>query len=431
MSLKQAQVDLFDCEHKTPAPAAKGVPYITIPEMRAGRLDVKSARLVAERDVPLWNRRVEPQAGDVIVSRRTNPGVSAVVPPDLRCVLGQNLVILRSRGAVIDQRFLRWLVRGPGWWQQIEKYLNVGAVFDSLRCADIPHFELAVPPLEVQRQVASILGALDDKIELNRGMSETLEAMARALFKSWFVDFEPVRAKAEGRDPGLPKPFADFFPDSFQDSVMGKVPRGWRVGTVADLCRAIFSGGTPSTQEPAYWDGGVPWLSSGETREKFIIGTERTITEAGIAHSSTRLAPAKSTVIASAGQGNTRGQASLLGFESYINQSVVALVANRDTSSPHHLFFDLERRYAEFRRISDAHSSRGSLTAKLLAASEAVLPPKPLVRSFERIVDVEVDAILGLRRQSRILAALRDALLPKLITGELTTDRMTTPGGRE
>ncbi len=87
--------------------------------------------------------------------------------------------------------------------------------------------DLDVPPLYEQRAIAHILGTLDDKIELNRRMNETLEAMARALFKSWFVDFDPVRAKAEGRDPGLPKPLADLFPDSFEDSELKEIPKGW------------------------------------------------------------------------------------------------------------------------------------------------------------------------------------------------------------
>jgi type I restriction enzyme S subunit len=93
--------------------------------------------------------------------------------------------------------FLRWLVRGPEWWNQIGKFINVGAVFDSLRCADVPKFELLFPPLPAQRAIAHILGTLDDKIELNRRMNETLEAMARALFNSWFADTDPVRAKVD------------------------------------------------------------------------------------------------------------------------------------------------------------------------------------------------------------------------------------------
>ena len=250
-------------------------------------------------------------------------------------------------------------------------------------------------------------------------MNETLEAMARALFKSWFVDFDPVRAKAEGRDPGLPKPLADLFPARLVDSELGEIPEGWDIGNVSDLCAAIYSGGTPSTQIPDYWDGDIPWLSSGETRGKFITDTERRITPAGVSNSSTRLAPALSTVIASAGQGNTRGQTSFLAIESYINQSVVVLTADPNASSPCHLFFDLERRYEEFRRVSDAHSSRGSLTTKLLAGLPAVLPHAKVIRQFDIVVLPAVERIVSDLGESHTLAAIRDTLLPKLISREL------------
>ena len=281
----------------------------------------------------------------------------------------------------------------------------------------------AVAPLPpTQRAIAHILGTLDDKIELNRRMNETLEAIARALFKSWFVDFDPVRAKAEGRDPRLPQPLADLFPDSLEESALGQIPRGWAIGQVADLCDAIYSGGTPSTQLAEYWNGDLPWLSSGETRDTFIIDTEKRITTAGVSNSSTRAARSLSTVIASAGQGNTRGQTSLLGIDCYVNQSVVVLSANRRRSSPLHLFFDLERRYEEFRQVSDGHSSRGSLTTKLLARLGAVLPPFPLIERFDAVVAPAVDRAIINLRESRALAALRDTLLPKLIAGELRVE---------
>ncbi|MCL4184111.1 MAG: hypothetical protein KJ011_11755 [Burkholderiaceae bacterium] len=126
-----------------------------------------------------------------------------------------------------------------------------------------------------------------------------------------------------------------------------------------------------------------------------------------------------STVIASAGQGNTRGQTSLLTFESYINQSVVVFTGKQRASSPRHLFFDLEQRYEEFRRISDAHSSRGSLTTKLLAQLSAVLPPGAIVRRFDTHVVSLVERVAANLTESRALATLRDTLLPQLISGEL------------
>ena len=113
---------------------------------------------------------------------------------------------------------------------------------------------ITVPPLPEQRAIAHILGTLDDKIELNRRMNETLEAMARALFKSWFVDFDPVRAKIEGRDSGPPKHLADLLPNRLEASEVGGIPEGWGGGVLDDMVE-LLSGGTPRTSVPNYWDG--------------------------------------------------------------------------------------------------------------------------------------------------------------------------------
>ena len=279
---------------------------------------------------------------------------------------------------------------------------------------------LPLPPLNQQRTIADILGALDDKIELNRRMNATLEATARALFQSWFVDFDPVRAKAEGRQPeGMDAETAALFPDAFEESALGLIPKGWSWGRVSDVCNSITSGGTPSTQNPDFWNGDIPWLSSGETRERFIITTEKTITPRGVEQSSTRLARAWTTVIASAGQGHTRGQTSLLLFDSYINQSVVGVKANYDILSDLYIFFDLSRRYEEMRRISDAHSSRGSLTTRLVGDMRVVVPTIEIIEVFDRFVVPIIESIASKMQESRTLAEMRDALLPKLISGEV------------
>ena len=205
LSLKAAGISLIDCDHRTPSTVESGYPYVTIPQLHDGRIDISGARRISFEDFVQWTRKAKPRKDDVVLSRRTNPGVTAFVPDGMDFAVGQNLVLLRSDGRTVYPPILRWLVQGPAWWEQVGKFINVGAVFDSLRCADVPHFELPIPPISEQRAIAHILGTLDDKIELNRRMNETLEAMARALFKSWFVDFDPVRAKAEGRDPGLPR----------------------------------------------------------------------------------------------------------------------------------------------------------------------------------------------------------------------------------
>jgi type I restriction enzyme S subunit len=159
---------------------------------------------------------------------------------------------------------------------------------------------VALPPLAEQKAIAGVLGALDDKIELNRRMNATLESMARALFQSWFVDFDPVRAKLDGRPPtGMDKATADLFPDSFEESSLGRIPKGWETGSIlrqADL----LSGGTPKTDVAAYWNGDVPWASAKDVSqcgEAFLVSTERTITKLGIEESSTKIIPAFATVV--------------------------------------------------------------------------------------------------------------------------------------
>jgi type I restriction enzyme, S subunit len=267
LTLREANVTLIDCDHRTPPAADDGYPYVAIPQLRNGRLDLSDVRRISREAYIEWTLKANPRPNDVVLSRRCNPGETAVAPSNLEFALGQNLVLLRADGTRVHPPFLRWLVRGPEWWEQISKFINVGAVFDSLRCADVPSFALRVPPLPAQRAIAHILGTLDDKIELNRQMSETLEGMARALFKSWFVDFDPVRAKAEGRDPGLPQPLADLFPARLVDSDLGEIPEGWEVTPLAqsvDVVRGLsYKGsglserGVPMHNLNSIYEGGV------------------------------------------------------------------------------------------------------------------------------------------------------------------------------
>ncbi|MFZ4616680.1 MAG: restriction endonuclease subunit S [Rectinemataceae bacterium] len=237
LTLREAGVTLIDCDHRTPPAVEFGYPYVTIPQMKEGRLDLASARRIEPAHFKEWTRKALPEANDVVLSRRCNPGETAYVPLGVEFALGQNLVLLRADGKKVYPPFLRWLVRGDEWWNQINKNLNVGAVFDSLRCADVPKFELTIPPLPEQRAIASVLGALDDKIESNRRTSRALERLARAIFRAWFVDFEPVKAKAAGASsfPGMPQEAFDALPSRLVESELGMVPESWEVGTMGAI----------------------------------------------------------------------------------------------------------------------------------------------------------------------------------------------------
>lgn len=235
LTLEQAGVTLLDCDHKTPAAREVGRPYVGIPQMTTGRVVFETARKISEEDYVHWTRKTKYQTDDVILSRRTNPGVTAVDDTGTDFALGQNLVLLRADGSRVRPDFLRWLVHTPQWWEQIDKYLNVGAVFSSLKCRDVPKFELTVPPIAEQQKINSILRPIADKIELNRRMNETLEEMARALFRDWFVDFGPTRRQADGATnpaaimghafpPEKATTLAPFFPAKLGDDGL---PEGW------------------------------------------------------------------------------------------------------------------------------------------------------------------------------------------------------------
>ena len=293
----------------------------------------------------------------------------------------------------------------------------------------------AVPEPAEQRAIAHILGTLDDKIELNRRMNETLEAMARALFKSWFVDFDPVRAKhalskverAEGRPsassghafPGLPKPLADLFPDSFEDSELGEIPRGWNVGKIKDCCEQIQNGGTPRRNERRYWDGGnIPWLGSGEVRQPVITGTERFITEAGLKESSAKWIPSYSTVVAL--YGATAGQVSIVTSPLTTNQAVCALIPKKNFALLNYLTMREATTALERKAVGSAQQN---ISKGIVEETRMFVPPNSVLERFAVVADSLLTGWVANLNQSGTLAALRDALLPKLLSGEVRVNQ--------
>ena len=279
---------------------------------------------------------------------------------------------------------------------------------------DLESIDAAHPDLPEQRAIAHILGTLDGKIELNRRMSETLEAMARALFKSWFVDFDPVRAKAEGRDPGLPKHLADLFPACLVDSELGEIPEGWRpskLGTevVTEL------GGTPSRAEPAYWGGAVPWINSGKANEFRVVEPSEFITEEGLASSATKLLPSRTTIIAITGA--TLGQISLAEIETCANQSIVGVLGTATLPSEFIYFWTKE--HVEDLLAWQTGGAQQHINKNNVNDLPVLCPSQTTIAAYLAIARPAFDRIRACCNESRPLAALRDALLPKLISGEL------------
>jgi type I restriction enzyme, S subunit len=416
-SLREAHVAVIDCEHRTPPAAQDGYLYVAIPQLRAGRLDLSDARRISREHFVQWTRKAQPLVNDVVLSRRCNPGETAFVPAGLDFALGQNLVLLRADGAKIYPPFLRWLVRGPEWWAQINKFLNVGAVFDSLKCADIPELRLHIPPLDEQRAIAHVLGTLDARIDLTRRINETLEAMARRLFRSWFVDFEPVRAKADGRDTGLRKPVADLFPDCFENSTPGFIPKGWTCARLGEWVTAL-SGGTPSKSESTLWDGEIPWISPKAMTAIHADEAEGYVAERALGRG-TRLAPAGATLVMVRGMGlHEKVRVSHVRQPVAFNQDVKALVP-RGIEPSLLLFALLDAQDALLERVESSGHGTGKLPSDVLLAHPITMPNRELQAELTEHFDAINNRIALARTEARMLATLRDGLLPKLISGEL------------
>lgn len=199
----------------------------------------------------------------------------------------------------------------------------------------------------------------------------------------------------------------------FKQTEIGEIPEDWEVKKLKEITSNIFSGGTPNTRTNKYWNGNLPWLSSGETSQIFIRNTERKITQLGVENSSTRLAQKEDIVVAGAGQGHTRGQPSFCLIDTYVNQSVVVLRANKEKAVPLFLFYNLLSRYEELRQLSDAHSSRGSLTTKLLADLHIKLPKISEQEAMSKILgDLDFKIELN-QKMNKTLEAIGQALFKR------------------
>ena len=413
-SLREAGVTLIDCDHRTPPAADSGYPYVAIPQLKEGRLALADARCISPEHFADWTRKAKPQHHDVILSRRCNPGETAFVPAGIECALGQNLVLLRSDGTKVFPPFLRWLLKGPDWWEQVGTFINVGAIFNSLKCADIPHFKMPLPPLAEQKAIASILGVLDDKIELNRRMNATLEGMARALFQSWFVDFDPVRAKLDGRKPeGMDKATAALFPDAFEESSLGPVPKGWKAGTLVEGFN-LTMGQSPPGDTYNEEANGLPFYQ-GRTDFGFRFPTRRIYCSAP-----TRYAKPGDTLVSVRAP---VGDINMANEECCIGRGVAAVRHNSgSTSFTYHSMANL---YPDFARFEAEGTVFGSINKDSFEKLRFIIPPTDIVFAYERQAGPLDEQIRTLDSQSRTLATLRDTLLPKLLSGELSVAHST------
>jgi type I restriction enzyme S subunit len=357
------------------------------------------------------------RSGDVVVAM-DRPWIeaglkfAAIQESDLPCLLVQRVACLRARTSV-DQGFLRYVVSDYAFTSHVLA-VQTGTAVPHISSKQIAEYEFAAPPLEEQKVIAHILGTLDDKIELNRKTNETLEAIAKALFKSWFVDFDPVRAKAEGRPTGLPAEISDLFPDSFEDSELGEIPSGWSMASLGDYV-SIRRGGSPRPIHDFMTERGLPWVKISDatsSSDRFIPFTKGFIKEEGLAK--TVLLKKSSLILSNSA---TPGIPKFLGLDACIHDGWLYFPEKACLSD---LFL---YQFFLWIRPSLVLLGNGSvftnLKTDILKSYRLSIPPPEIVSAFDEISQVLHDQCLLLSITTSCLAELRDSLLPRLISGEI------------
>jgi len=309
------------------------------------------------------------------------------------------------RDRVIDKVFFYYLLRTVDF-----NTIAAGTALPYLNISDLKRLSVKVPPVPIQHRIADILGSLDDKIELNRRMNRTLEKMAAAIFKSWFIDFDPVHAKAEGRDTGLPAEIADLFPDSFEESELGAIPTGWTPGSLGDVADSPRRGVKPSDVPPT-----TPYIGL-EHMPRRNIALD---------------AWGRADQVASGKSQFNEGEILFGKLRPYFHKVGIApvdgvcstdiVVVTPKTAHWHGYVISLVSSKA-FVDYTDSHSAGTKMPRtnwKDMSRYPLALPPEPLAKAFQDHVAALHKRIGVNVRQNRRLAGLRDALLPKLLSGEI------------
>ena len=404
--------------------SVQGIPWLKIADASAtqSRYITQTKERIRSEGIM---KSVSVVPGDLILSNSATPGIPKFV--GISACIHDGWLLLRNLRH-LDKLYCYYLLllERPRIVEQ-----GNGTIFTNLKTDILKRHRVRVPPLPEQRAIAHILGTLDDKIELNRRMNETLEAMARALFKSWFVDFEPVRAKMEGRWrrgeslPSLPAEHYDLFPDRLVDSELGEVPERWEVRALGEVVEVV-GGTTPSTKVIEFWQGGTHcWATPKDLSNlstPVLLDTERKITDAGLDKIGSGLLPTGTVLLSSRAP---IGYLAVSEEPVAINQGFIGIPPREKVSNLFMLYW-CEASHEEIVNHANGSTfleiSKGNFRQLMV-----VMPDNAAMTTFDRSVRPLYERIVSNERESRSLAAQRDALLPGLVSGEVGLDTYRHP----
>lgn len=417
LALEDCLDALIDYRGKTPEKTDSGIPLVTAKIIKNGRIE-KASEFIAEEGYDAWMRRGIPQTGDVVMTTEAPLGEVAQLGKE-KIALAQRVVTLRGKAGLLDSTYLLYLLQTEEMQDQL-KARATGTTVLGIKQSELRKVSVTLPPIDLQKNAASVLSAVDARIDLLRETNTTLEAIAQALFKSWFVDFDPVHAKQQGREPeGMDAATAALFPDSFEESELGLVPSGWRASTLDEIS-TVGIGKTPPRKEQ-HWFSENPsdmrWVSIRDMgiSGAYISTTSEYLTRESIDRFNVRLIPDNTAILSFK---MTIGRVAISEGEMTTNEAIAHF--KLDEQSPLSTeFIYLHLKQFDYSTLSSTSSIADAVNSKIVKAIPVLLPTKSVITSFQNNVSSLFQRIKNIEQQLETLSTLRDTLLPRLISGQL------------
>ena len=386
---------LIDYRGKTPKKTLSGVPLVTAKIVKNGTINGYT-EYIAEEDYDKWMVRGFPKVGDVILTTEAPLGEVALLKEE-KVALAQRIVCLRGKDNVLDNTYLKYYLQS-GKGQKSLSARESGTTVTGIKQAELRRVDIEYPAYDDQRRIASILSSLDRKIELNNKINADLEEMAQAIFKNWFVDFEPFK---DGK---------------FVDSELGMIPEGWKVGRLEDIAN-IVGGSTPSKAKPEYYtQKGIAWLTPKDLSSHPAVYSSRgeiDITQEGYNSTSTKLMPRGTVLFTSRAP---IGYISIAQNDICTNQGFKSLVPRKAGTC--FLYCFLKYVTPEIENKSTGSTFKEASGA-LMKSLQVIMPEQKVFEEFEEIVSPLFARIESLEKETSRLSLLRDTLLPRLMSGEI------------
>ncbi|OJX91192.1 MAG: hypothetical protein BGP01_12265 [Paludibacter sp. 47-17] len=380
------------------------LPLITAKIVKNGVIQ-EPTEFISFEDYKSWMNRGFPEVGDVVMTTEAPLGEVAQIK-DASFALAQRIITMRGRDGLLHSGYLKYFLQSNIGQARL-KERETGTTVTGIKSSELKEVLISTPEYNTQTAIVEILSSLDDKIELNNQINKDLEALAQALFKQWFIDFEFPN------EDGLPYKSSG---GEMVDSVLGEIPKGWSVNQLSDLIQ-ITGGGTPKRSNDEFWNGNIPWFSIRDisnNSQAIIIDTVEKITELGLKSSSTKLLPKGTTIITARG---TVGKLAFISIPMAMNQSCYG-INGKDGIGNYYNYYNIKQAVKLLQQ--NTHGAVfDTITTTTFNTVSVPFGNVDLTINFDNIVHELFESIENNLKENKNLSNLRDILLPKLISGEL------------